>query len=130
MKPKNPLCPCGSRATYIECCARWHEGALPPTAETLMRSRYSAYVLRLQPYLLATWHSTTRPQSLDLEAEPAPKWLKLEIKRHSVTGPNTAIVEFIAYYRLNGQKHQLHEVSRFVCDKDQWYYVDGEFPSK
>lgn len=92
-----------------------------------MRSRYSAFVLRLEPYLLATWHSTTRPESLALEAEPVPKWLKLEIKRHSATGPDTAIVEFIAYYRAGGQAHQLHEVSRFVCEKGRWYYIDGEF---
>ena len=93
-----------------------------------MRSRYSAYVLGLEIYLLATWHAGTRPASLDLDAETSPRWLGLEVKCHQNTGPDSAIVEFVARYRTSGRAHRLHEVSRFVREDGRWYYVDGEFP--
>ncbi len=92
-----------------------------------MRSRYSAYVLGLEPYLLFTWHSSTRPESLDLTLPPLPKWLGLEIKRHLAEGDN-ATVEFVARYRVGGRAERLHEVSRFVREGGCWFYVTGEFP--
>ena len=94
-----------------------------------MRSRYSAYVLGLEPYLLATWHAGTRPTALDLDKETSPRWLGLDIKRHQATGPDSAVVEFVARYKTGGRAHRLHEVSRFVREDGQWYYVDGEFPA-
>ena len=57
-------CPCGSLQSYERCCQRWHEGEAAPGAEALMRSRYAAYVLKLDAYLLATWHPSTRPREL------------------------------------------------------------------
>ena len=93
-----------------------------------MRSRYSAYVLGLEPYLLATWHASTRPTALDLDKETSPRWLGLDIKRHQATGPDSAVVEFVARYKTGGRAHRLHEVSRFVREDGRWYYVDGEFP--
>jgi len=92
-----------------------------------MRSRYSAYVLRLEPYLLATWHASTRPASLDL-ADDTARWLGLEIRRHDVTGTDRAVVEFVARYRIAGRAQRLHEISRFVREDGRWFYVDGEFP--
>ena len=59
-------CPCGSGLATPACCGRWHAGVAAPSAEALMRSRYSAYVLGLEPYLLASWHASTRPASLGL----------------------------------------------------------------
>jgi SEC-C motif-containing protein len=94
-----------------------------------MRSRYSAYVLGLEPYLLATWHASTRPTALDLDKETSPRWLGLDIKRHQATGPDSAVVEFVARYKTGGRAHRLHEVSRFVREDGRWYYVDGEFPA-
>ena len=94
-----------------------------------MRSRYSAYVLGLEPYLLATWHASTRPTALDLDKETSPRWLGLDIKCHQATGPDSAVVEFVARYKTGGRAHRLHEVSRFVREDGQWYYVDGEFPA-
>lgn len=94
-----------------------------------MRSRYSAYVLGLEPYLLATWHAGTRPTALDLDKETSPRWLGLDIKRHQATGPDSAVVEFVARYKTGGRAHRLHEVSRFVREDGRWYYVDGEFPA-
>lgn len=92
-----------------------------------MRSRYSAYVLRLEAYLLATWHPSTRPAMLDLAADGA-KWLGLEVKKHTVESADRATVEFVARYKTGGRAHRLHEISRFVREHGRWFYVDGEFP--
>lgn len=91
-----------------------------------MRSRYSAYVLRLEPYLLATWHRSTRPESLDLADGMPVNWLGLEVKRHVALDPDHATVEFVARYKVGGRAHRIHELSRFVKEKGRWYYVDGD----
>jgi SEC-C motif-containing protein len=120
------LCVCGSGRPYAGCCGALHlDGKNALTAEALMRSRYSAYVLGLEPYLLATWHSSTRPESLDLAADGPTKWLGLEVRRHLAQGENKAIVEFVARYRIAGRGHRLHEVSNFVREDGRWFYVDG-----
>lgn len=90
-----------------------------------MRSRYVAYVLGLEPYLLATWHTTTRPTSLDLDTEPKPQWLSLEVKRHELQDDNHAMVEFVARYKMSGRAYRLHETSRFVREDNRWFYIDG-----
>jgi SEC-C motif-containing protein len=119
-------CHCGSGRPYEACCGRLHSGAEnAPTAETLMRSRYSAYVLKLADYLLATWHPDTRPVELDLSADDT-KWLGLEVKKHAQQDDSHASVEFVARYRIAGKGHRLHELSRFVREDGRWYYVDGE----
>jgi SEC-C motif-containing protein len=90
-----------------------------------MRSRYTAYVLGLEPYLLATWHRSTRPAALDLASAAQPKWLGLEIKVQS-TRDETATVEFVARCRVGGRARRLHEVSRFVREDGRWLYLDGD----
>jgi SEC-C motif domain protein len=90
-----------------------------------MRSRYVAYALCHSVYLLTTWHSTTRPKELDISEENNPKWMRLNIKKHSVDGED-ARVEFIATYKINGRAHRLHENSRFIKENGCWYYVDGD----
>lgn len=90
-----------------------------------MRSRYSAYVLGLEEYLLDTWHPSTRPQYLNL-ANDRTKWLGLEVK-HFEPNDESAIVEFIARYKINGKAEKLHETSRFKRIAQRWFYVDGEF---
>jgi SEC-C motif-containing protein len=120
-------CPCGGGAPYRACCGRWHDGPLrlaAPDAEALMRSRYSAYVLGLVPYLLDTWHPSTRPASLDLD--PATKWLGLEVRSHVRAGDDRATVEFVARCRERGRGVRLHETSRFVREAGRWLYVDGD----
>lgn len=125
MKPGEP-CPCGSGQRYAACCGPLHAGERPAaSAEALMRSRYSAYVLKLADYLLATWHPSTRPSELDLAADDS-KWLGLDVKRHEVQDDDRAMVEFVARYRIAGRGHRLHEVSRFVREDGRWFYVDGE----
>jgi SEC-C motif domain protein len=97
----------------------------PANAEALMRSRYDAYAAGDRVWLLATWHPSTRPATLDLE--PAVQWLGLEVKRHRVIDVEHAEVEFVARYRQGGQRAvRLHEVSRFVREDGRWYYVDGD----
>ena len=94
-----------------------------------MRSRYSAYVLGLEPYLLSTWHASTRPGALDLDADGATRWLGLEVRRHEASGPERAIVEFVARFRIDGRGQRLHEISTFLREDGRWYYVDGSFPA-
>lgn len=89
-----------------------------------MRSRYSAYVRGLEDYLLATWHVSTRPATLNLAAELQPKWLGLEVKAHSKNG-DEATVEFIARCKVGGRAQRMHELSRFRREGGRWYYLDG-----
>jgi len=121
-------CPCGRPLAYAACCGRWHAGprALQaPTAEDLMRSRYSAYALGLVDYLAATWHPSTRPA--DLSPLPAGlRWLGLEVRRHVPQDADHALVEFVARSKLGGRAERLHETSRFVREQGRWFYVDGD----
>jgi len=127
IKTKPMLCSCNSLKPYAECCARYVENAEPaPTAEALMRSRYTAYTLLREDYLLATWHPTTRPASLNLAEDAKTKWLGLEVKRHESQDSEHAIVEFVARYKVNGRAYRLHEVSRFVRENGRWFYLDGD----
>lgn len=122
-------CPCGSGQPYAACCGPWHAGLAAgvhaPTPEALMRSRYSAYVLRLTDYLLATWHSSTAPGELALSPV---KWLGLEVRRAQATG-DAGVVEFVARCREGGRAQRLHETSRFVRQSGRWYYLDGRMAS-
>jgi SEC-C motif domain protein len=132
MTPTSP-CPCGRQSAqrrplfWSDCCARYVEHfdtAPAPDAPSLMRSRYSAYVLARTDYLRATWHPSTRPAQW--EAEPGTKWLGLEVRAHRVVDAAHAEVEFVARYRVQGRGVRLHERSRFVCEEGRWYYLDGD----
>ena len=126
-------CPCGQRdarqrpLAYAACCARYvdHFATTPaPDAPSLMRSRYSAFVLERHDYLLATWHASTRPATL--EFEPAVKWLGLEVRSHKLADSDHAEVEFVARQRdATGRAHRLHERSRIVREQGRWFYLDG-----
>lgn len=119
------MCPCGS-ADYATCCEPYHKGLDAPDALTLMRSRYSAYVLKREDYLLTTWCHRTRPASLDLAGDMS-KWLGLEIKQYTPQSAERATVEFVARYKIAGRAHRLHELSRFVHEEGHWFYLDGDF---
>ncbi|AOY98408.1 hypothetical protein BKK81_03250 [Cupriavidus sp. USMAHM13] len=123
-------CPCGG-ADYASCCGRFHRGeALPGDAQTLMRSRYSAYVLGEVEWLRQTWHPSTCPA--DLAADPATRWLGLAVKSHAQADADHAEVEFVARYKVGGRAWRLHERSRFVRaarapgEAPRWLYVDGD----
>ena len=131
-------CPCGrlqgsgakaKPLAYADCCGRFieHWDAQPaPDAECLMRSRYTAFVQGRADYLLATWHPSHRPATLDFD--PATQWLGLEVRGHWVKDVDHAEVEFVARHRLGGRAVRLHERSRFVREGGRWYYVDGDMP--
>ena len=93
-----------------------------------MRSRYSAYTLQLEDYLLKTWHPDTRPITLDLANDTSTKWLGLEVNRTKMQSENTATVEFTARFKVNGKAERMHEISRFVHIEGRWYYLDGDAP--
>jgi SEC-C motif domain protein len=120
-------CACGHPRAYLACCGRFIDGdAIAETAEELMRSRYTAYVLGRESYLLATWHADTRPASLGVDRDSATKWLGLDVKQHVPEGER-AIVEFVARFKVGGGRaERLHEVSRFVREQGRWFYIDGD----
>ena len=115
--------------TYAQCCGRWLEadaqnGPFAPNAAQVMRSRYAAFVLEREAYLLATWHASQRPPHI--EFDPGVKWLGLDVRNCRSTGTDTAEVEFIARHKPNrGPAIRLHERSRFVRGGDRWFYLDG-----
>ena len=131
-------CPCGRRdrrelpLAYAQCCGRYvddFENTPATDAESLMRSRYTAFVRERADYLLATWHASTRPSELSFE--PGVKWLGLDVRSRSVLDADHAEVEFVARQRSSaGVASRLHERSRFVREVDglhnRWYYVDGD----
>ena len=111
-------CHCGLPAPYADCCRPFHEGAAHAgTAERLMRSRYSAYVVGEPDYLLQTWHPTTRPATLALDRT---RWTRLELLETSGGGmlESEGTVRFRAYHR----EGVLEEHSRFVRDRGRWSY--------
>lgn len=121
---KDP-CPCGRGPTIETCCGRYLGTGVPvPDAESLMRSRYTAFVRGHATHLLATWHASHRPASLELDS--GVKWLGLEVKRHTLVDGSHAEVEFVARSRLQGRGQRLHERSRFVREDGVWFYVDGD----
>ncbi|RDZ26509.1 YchJ family protein [Lysobacter silvisoli] len=122
-------CPCDPARRYADCCGRLHQGAPAADAEALMRSRYSAYALGLADYVLASWHPSTRPETLELGAPGATRWLGLEVRAHRPQG-DRATVEFVARYRVGGGSAvRLHELSRFLREHGRWTYLDGSFPN-
>lgn len=119
-------CPCGSGEPGETCCLPVIRDRAAITAEQLMRSRYTAYVLGDETYLLETWAPEYQPAELNLD--PKQKWLSLKIKRTEAGGSNddAGIVEFVARYKIDGRGHRLHEVSRFRRESGKWLYVTGE----
>lgn len=124
MKQAEP-CTCGSGNQYAQCCGQYLAGQWPETAEQLMRSRYTAFTLNADDYLLQTWHKKTRPPVLDLSDQSKIKWIGLKVISHNSSDDN-AVVEFIARFKTNGRAEKIHERSRFIREGDRWFYVDGE----
>jgi len=127
-------CPCGSDQTYQKCCEPAHLGTTPSkTAETLMRSRYSAYVKHSIPYLGESLHPDQKKdwseQDTKRWAEQS-EWLSLEIVKTDAgtESDEFGMVEFIAVYKENEHVKRHHEISQFQKIDDRWYYVDGATP--
>jgi SEC-C motif-containing protein len=124
-------CPCGSGQSYGACCGLYLSNqAHAPTAEALMRSRYTAYTQGNVDYLIATHHPTQRTANQRAELAnsiQSTTWLGLQVIEtcQGQGDDQQGAVEFIAYYRAPSLG-QIHERSRFVKQRDRWLYVDGE----
>jgi len=118
-------CPCGFGEPYESCCARYHRGAAePPTAEALMRARYTAFALGDERFLSDTWHDSTRPAAPLLD--PTLSWTGLFIADRAGGGllESDGTVEFTARFRrADGSSGQLRETSRFVRVGGSWRYL-------
>lgn len=136
-KTKILECPCGGK-NYASCCGRFIDGGqIADNAADLMRSRYTAFALRNEDYLRATWWPDTLPEEA-VAGEDDVKWIGLKIlgpgsSRPPASGSDHATVEFVARFKVGGRAHKLHEISNFTRLRDsggtaRWYYVDGVFP--
>lgn len=124
-------CPCESGKPFTQCCGPYLSGSQsPPTAEALMRSRYTAYTFGNERYLERSWHPDYRPDEVSVDKQA--NWLGLKIKRTEKGGPedDEGIVEFVARYKVDGQGFRLHEISRFGRFTGEWVYLDGELIRK
>lgn len=117
-------CPCGSGLVYNTCCQPLHEGAAADSPEALMRSRFSAFSLNLESYLIDSWHEETRPSRLDLDT--ATQWKRLEIISAGKEG-NRGKVHFKATYFEHGSWHLLEESSVFIFTNNHWFYHSGDY---
>lgn len=125
------LCPCHSGQSYASCCQSLHLGKSANSAEQLMRSRYSAYVLKMADYLNMTQYALGNAKPNQSELSPTDllgiKWLGLEILESQTLDLNHATVTFKARFRKGKQKTlTLHERSHFIFENGNWFYVDGE----
>jgi SEC-C motif-containing protein len=119
-------CPCGLPSPYEDCCGRLHaRRGSAATPEQLMRSRFSAFAVNDEAYLLRSWHPSTRPP--EVRFDPAIRWQRLDILATTGGGPlsDEGTVEFRAHYTASGRPGELRENSRFVRHDGAWVYVDG-----
>jgi SEC-C motif-containing protein len=126
-------CPCGTGKAYLNCCGIFiSQQKIPPTPEALMRSRYTAYTQANIDYIVETMKS---PAADNFNVEDARAWAK-EIDwaglnvLHTTHDAKKGIVEFQAFYFVDGKKNSLHEVSEFIFENDKWFYVNGVTPRK
>ena len=127
-RKKHPTaCPCGSGDAYTACCGPFHAGsAKAPTAEALMRSRYSAFAVGDEAYLLRTWHPATRPDRVGLSGDDR-RWTGLDILDTTGGSPLHAqgTVRFRARYTDDEGPGSQTENSTFERVGPDWYYVDA-----
>ncbi|GAA0335508.1 YchJ family metal-binding protein [Actinoallomurus spadix] len=122
--PDATSCHCGLPAPYDDCCGRYHRGdAKAPTAERLMRSRYSAFRVGDEAYLLRTWHPSTRPPHIDFDETL--RWERLEVLGTTGGGylDTEGTVHFRAHYVVRNRPGHMEENSRFVLQEGAWLYV-------
>ncbi len=124
----NHSCLCGSGIDSTECCAALHSGSKSAaTAEELMRSRFTAYTKQDEDYLLSSWDKSKRPDSVDFSKEGNVEWTELEIVGTKKGGikDKKGIVEFKAFYTMDGKAFVMNEISRFIKREGKWLYLDG-----
>ena len=118
----NSPCPCRSGNPYGHCCQPLHQGQPANTPEALMRSRFSAFALKNERYVLRSWHPTTRPASLSFTADE--HWLGLTVFSQHANG-DEGQVHFRAVCKTPSHWEALEETSRFLREAGHWFYVDG-----
>ena len=129
-------CPCGSGAAYPACCAPYIAGEdNAPTAEALMRSRYTAHVKLAAEYLTATQRGPRMTSFSRAEMEQSASsltWVGLEIVDTEAGGPDDqhGTVEFIASFKKDGEAGVHHERSTFTRDGQRWLYTAGKDPKQ
>ena len=121
-------CPCNSGKLYEDCCQPFHQyNQQAPTAEALMRSRFSAFAIPNGDYLVETTLPSKRKlHNIDNLQEwgEINQWTGLKI----VNKPSLNQVEFKALYTDEKDQPQIHhELSKFEKVKERWYYVSGKF---
>lgn len=125
-------CYCCSGEKFEDCCQPFLDGkAKPPTAEALMRSRYSAYAAGAVEYILRSTHPSTRrfhdARNVEEWAQSS-VWQKLEIVSKSAgeAKDKKGTVEFKAYFLDPNHEPQIHhELSNFAKELGKWFFVDG-----
>ncbi|WP_026161434.1 YchJ family protein [Corynebacterium ciconiae] len=138
--PAQPLapekrCPCCSGLSYGDCCGIYHgvdcgwklEEARPaPTAEALMRSRFSAFAVGFAGYLMATWAPEHRPDEITLDSEET-RFYRLDILSSTRGGPmdTEGSVSFAAYVRGPSGREVQREHSLFERRNGRWFYTTG-----
>ena len=125
-------CPCGSGIALDDCCGKWHQGQPAPSAERLMRSRYSAYTLGLIDYVVATT-LPAQQAALDRDSMRAwslgSTWLGLEVEGSELIDTH-AFVTFTARWHDGDGEHRHRERSAFVQQAGRWYFIDPTVPLK
>ena len=133
MVNKSDSCPCGSGKKFGECCEPVITLGNAKTAEALMRSRYSAYVVADVDYIMKTTAASNRSKmdaSAILKWATESDWKSLEIlnTENGLEGDEKGKVEFIANYRENGVLQKYHEIGTFTKESGIWFYSDSEIP--
>ena len=121
------VCLCGSGKDYDDCCSLLHNGQRKAlTAEELMRSRFTAYAMGNEKYLIDTWDQTKLPKNVNISGDEV-VWTRLGIITVKKGGikDKKGLVEFKAFYELNGEEHAMLEASRFRKVDNRWIYLDG-----
>ena len=129
---KKETCPCGSDKQFKECCQPIIQGInKATTAEQLMRSRYTAFTLADNDYLMKSWAAETRPEEINAE-DGSIQWLNLQVEEceKGSAKDETGFVTFTASFLSSGHLCKLHEKSSFIKEKDLWYYLEGETESR
>lgn len=134
--PEQPtLCPCGSGQSYEQCCQTYHNGQPAPTAEALMRSRFTAYALDLVDYLVATtWpaQQATLKQQQTYQQGDSTHWTRLEViaTEAGLETDSEGVVEFRAMYTTPSEplEQSYHERSDFICHNGRWYFIYPGLP--
>lgn len=132
--PPNDQCPCGSLKKYKKCCKVFHDGTNAKTAEQLMRSRFTAYILNDANYIIKTTHKSNQEYTLNIESwkkdimnfSDYTEFLGLEILE-SVEGKEESFIKFNAILKQGNLDASFTENSRFLKVENRWFYVDGTF---